>query len=233
MCVAQLLALAGCQHPKAVSIDEEHLYAAGALVFSSSSKLSVTEAATHLRGAIFKQYAQVPVVFLERGYRAKTNGTYSLSGAYSSLSSVIADLNAQSSAYSWELTPSGFVFVYPSTGSFLTELVGPYDATDTWFCTIIEELSIIVNPDIMTSSCMLSGRSIQPRGSVIPIGIMEVSYFPGTKISVKVSGQSTRVLDVIDAAIQKTGRFDATGTKFSLKTPPRWHLNFYPTPGTP
>lgn len=217
-----MIALLGCQpEPKS---DPRPLR------FSVASKLSVTQAAAAARGAIFQQHAQRPVVVVEHAFKSKTRGTYTLAPRYASLRALVADLDAQSPRYTWELTPAGHVFVYPSTDSFLTTRISGYAAKDTWFCSILEDLAARSDPKGRSGGCMISGRTWAMRDAVMLGGVIDNTIENGKTISVRVSGASVRILDVVDAAIQKIGRFDITGKRFSPNSPPHWHLNFYPVP---
>ena len=214
----------GCGRQK-ISLDQDELNLTAPLVFPSSSDMFIGETVKLLRTAIYNQHSQIPVVFFERGYKLETGGTYSLSGSYASLAKVAIELNSQASNYHWEVTTSGLVFVYPTTGSFLTQKVGPFTANDTWFCDVIGDVS---GSGVAKSSCIISGRTMS-NGASVPGGVIKSPYVSDDSISVSV-GESARVLDVIETVVLKAGRFDANGVKFSKNTPPRWHLNFYPAP---
>jgi hypothetical protein len=233
-CAAVVVTLAliasACHDGQTLAIEqEEGQLQTLPLTFQQSSPLAVSEVANALRGAILEQHQQTPVVFVELEFRAKTNGAYTLNPSYSSLNAFVTHMNSQYGSYTWETTTAGHVYVYPTTGAFLTKTIGPYSGSDTRFCDVVEALSAGLSTDSKRSTCMLSGWSMAGRQARVPPGIMENAWHD-TKISFTVSATDARVLDIFDSILLKTGRFDAGGTRFSKTGFPHWHLNFYPSP---
>lgn len=200
------------------------------LSFQKENGLDVLTAAAFLRGAIYEQHGHRPVVFVEPGYRSKTDPSYNVDSYYSDISAFVNDMNQQNSDYHWEETVSGGVFVYPTNGSFLNTVVGSFSESSTEFCTVVSKVSEQTHPvKAARSQCNLTGRTFVTRKSAVPTGVHILDNGPnGKKINVTVNGPNTRVVDIIEESIVQVGTgFSGTLKHLGPNIPPMFELFFF------
>lgn len=233
MSLGMLLAvMAGCTTLESGTV-KQGLTTATPISIEAGTGLALDEVVARLKPALHSAHGTPPAIIVEFEPGLDSTGKFTLQASYSSLASLVSDLDGQYGKYTWEVLAGDIVFVSPATGSYLTSTLpaGTYSAPA--FCTLLRTFGEKVFPSADLSrptTCMYRGA---PRYRAdIPAQVLSSQKLLGTGsdpvVSVSVA-QGDRVIDAVVTAFDEFGfRFSASVAPLldSVSIPPTWMLSF-------